>query len=338
LNGPRRRRQAQGEIMKAVVRRSIAWLGLGGALALPVASQAEPPLAWPAKQINWIVGFVPGGSADVLTRVAAQDLAQRTGLNVVVENKPGASGAIALQMVARSKASDGYLITVPGPLIYPTPQPAIGKELAPVMLMAQGAMVIVGPAKQALPMLADVLADARKHPDTWSYGSSGNGTSQHLAGELLNQVAGTRIVHVPYKGGGQAVSDVAGGQIPLAILGSSPVLPQIKAGALKAYAVTTKKRLDALPDVPTVAESGFPDYDASQWFSVAASPGIDAAVLDQLNAALQKTVQSPAFQAAVDNAGMIAAGGSRSDLQHFIADDSAKWQKLLDSGAIKLAN
>ena len=324
--------------MKAVVRRSIAWLGLGGALALPVASQAEPPLAWPAKQINWIVGFVPGGSADVLTRVAAQDLAQRTGLNVVVENKPGASGAIALQMVARSKASDGYLITVPGPLIYPTPQPAIGKELAPVMLMAQGPMVIVGPAKQALPTLADVLADARKHPDTWSYGSSGNGTSQHLAGELLNQVAGTRIVHVPYKGGGQAVSDVAGGQIPLAILGSSPVLPQIKAGALKAYAVTTKKRLDSLPDVPTVAESGFPDYDASQWFSVAASPGIDAAVLDQLNAALQKTVQSPAFQAAVDNAGMIAAGGSRSDLQHFIADDSAKWQKLLDSGAIKLAN
>lgn len=324
--------------MKAVVRRSIAWLGLGGALALPVASQAEPPLAWPAKQINWIVGFVPGGSADVLTRVAAQDLAQRTGLNVVVENKPGASGAIALQMVARSKASDGYLITVPGPLIYPTPQPAIGKELAPVMLMAQGPMVIVGPAKQALPMLADVLADARKRPDTWSYGSSGNGTSQHLAGELLNQVAGTRIVHVPYKGGGQAVSDVAGGQIPLAILGSSPVLPQIKAGALKAYAVTTKKRLDSLPDVPTVAESGFPDYDASQWFSVAASPGIDAAVLDQLNAALQKTVQSPAFQAAVDNAGMIAAGGSRSDLQRFIADDSAKWQKLLDSGAIKLAN
>lgn len=324
--------------MKTVVRRSIAGLGLGIALALPVASQAEPPLAWPAKQINWIVGFVPGGSADVLTRVAAQDLAQRTGLNVVVENKPGASGAIALQMVARSKASDGYLITVPGPLIYPTPQPAIGKELAPIMLMAQGPMVIVGPAKQALPTLADVLGDARKHPDTWSYGSSGNGTSQHLAGELLNQVAGTRIVHVPYKGGGQAVSDVAGGQIPLAILGSSPVLPQIKAGTLKAYAVTTKKRLDALPDVPTVAESGFPDYDASQWFSVAASPGIDAAVLEQLNAALQKTVQSPAFQAAVDNAGMVAAGGSRSDLQHFIADDSVKWQKLLDSGAIKLAN
>ncbi|CAB3681643.1 Bug family tripartite tricarboxylate transporter substrate binding protein [Achromobacter piechaudii] len=323
--------------MKSVIRSAIAWAGLGCALTLPMAASAEATLSWPGKQINWIVGFVPGGTADVLTRVAAQDLARRTGLNVVVENKPGASGAIALQMVARSKAGDGYLITVPGPLIYPSPQPAIGKELAPVMLMAQGPMVVVGPAQRALPRLADVLADARKHPENWSYGSSGNGTSQHLAGELLNQYAGTHIVHVPYKGGGQAVSDVAGGQIPLAILGSSPVLPQIKAGALKAYAVTTKVRLDALPDVPTVAESGFPGYEASQWFSVAASPGIDAAVLEQLNAALRQTVKSPAFETAVANAGMIAGGGSRADLQQFIADDTAKWQKLLDSGAIKLA-
>ena len=323
---------------RAYTRRAIAGAGLACAVALSGAASAQATLPWPGKQINWIVGFVPGGTADVLTRVAAQDLAQRTGLTVVVENKPGASGAIALQMVARSKPGDGYLITVPGPLIYPTPQPAIGKELAPVMLMAQGPMVVVGPAQHALPGLADVLADARRHPENWSYGSSGNGTSQHLAGELLNQTAGTHIVHVPYKGGGQAVSDVAGGQIPLAILGSSPVLPQIKAGTLKAYAVTTRARLDALPGVPTVAESGFAGYEASQWFSVAASPGIDKAVLDQLNAALQQTVQSAAFKSAVENAGMIAAGGSRADLQQFIATDSAKWQKLLDSGAIKLAN
>lgn len=324
--------------MKSAVRSGAAWLGLVCTLVLPSHSRAEASLAWPAKQITWVVGFVPGGSADVITRVAAQDLASRTGLNVVVENKPGASGAIALQHVARGKAGEGHLITVPGPLIYPTPQPEIGKELAPVMLMAQGPMVIVGPSQQALPALVDVLEDARKRPESWSYGSSGNGTSQHLAGELLNQYADTRIVHVPYKGGGQAVSDVAGAQIPLAILGSAPVLPQIKAGVLKAYAVTTRTRLDALPEVPTVAESGFPDYDASQWFSVAASPNIDAAVLDELNLLLQQTVRSQAFQDAVNNAGMVVAGGTRADLQRFIADDSAKWQKLLDSGAIKLAN
>ncbi|OZI52089.1 Bug family tripartite tricarboxylate transporter substrate binding protein [Bordetella genomosp. 5] len=324
--------------MKHRFRRSALGWGFVAALTLTAPALAEPALAWPARQITWVVGFVPGGTADVLTRVAAQDLASRTGLNVVVENKPGASGAIALQQVARSKAADGYLITVPGPLVYPTPQPTIGRELAPVMLLAQGPMVVVGPAQRALPDLAAVLADAKARPQAWSYGSSGNGTSQHLAGELLNQAAGTRIVHVPYKGGGQAVSDVAGGQIPLAILGSAPVLPQIKAGTLKAYAVTTRQRLDTLPDVPTVAESGFADYDASQWFSVAASPGIDAAVLDALNATLQQTVRAPAFQAAVLNAGMVAGGGTRASLQGFVTDDTAKWQKLLDSAAIKLGD
>lgn len=322
--------------MKSAIRGAVAWLALASFFVLPMTSQAGPSLSWPGKQITWIVGFVPGGTADVLTRMAAQDLAARTGINVVVENKPGASGAIALQQVARSKASDGYLITVPGPIIYPSPQPAIGKELAPVILMAEGPMVIVGPSQGSRPTLADVLADARKQPDSWSYGSSGNGTSQHLAGELLNQHAGTRIMHIPYKGGGQAVSDVAGGQIPLAILGAVPVLPQIKAGTLRAYAVTTRTRLDALPDVPTVAESGFPEYDASQWFSVAASPSVDAAVLDQLNLALQQTMQSQALQTAVSNAGMVASGGTRIDLQRFISQDTAKWQKLLDSGAVKL--
>lgn len=309
-------------------------------LALPAAaaSAADNKLEWPARQITWVVGFVPGGTADVLTRIAAQELARKTGLNVVVENRPGASGAIALQLVARSKAGDGYLLTVPGPLIYPTPQPEIGRELAPVMLMAQGPMVIVGPARDARDSLQDVLADARRRPEAWSYGSSGNGTSQNLAGELLNQYAGTRIVHVPYKGGGQAVSDVAGGQIPLAILGSAPVMPQIKAGTLKAYAVTTPYRLDSLPGVPTVEESGFKGYAATQWFSVAASESIAGAQLDQVNEALRAAVATPEFKAAVDNAGMVAGGGSRDDLLKFIQADNAKWKELIDSGAVKLVN
>jgi len=321
-------------------RRSVLKGGLAALaiLFMSVQVQAQSAVPWPAKQITWIVGFVPGGSADVVTRVAAQDLASRTGLNVVVENKSGASGAIALQHVARSNPNDGYLLTVPGPLIYPTPQPEIGKELAPVMMMAKGPMVVVGPAKTARGSLSEVLQDAREHPEKWSYGSSGNGTSQHLAGELLNLSANTQIVHVPYKGGGQAVADVSGGQIPLAILGSSPVLPHIDSGVLKAYAVTTKERLSALPEVPTIAESGFPGYDASQWFSIAASQSIDPAVLDQLNAALQQTVRSEAFKTAVDNAGMVVGGGSRDDLQVFIADDTAKWQTLLDSGVLTLAN
>ncbi|NMK47589.1 tripartite tricarboxylate transporter substrate-binding protein [Achromobacter sp. Bel] len=322
--------------MKFAIR--FAALLLGAALPAVAVRAADKPLDWPAKQITWVIGFVPGGTADVLTRIAAQELARRTGLNVIVENRPGAAGAIALQLVARSKPGDGYLLTVPGPLIYPSPQPEVGRELAPVILMAQGPMVIVGPAKQAKPSLQAVLDDARAHPDAWSYGSSGNGTSQNLAGELLNQYAGTRIVHVPYKGGGQAVADVAGGQIPLAILGSAPVMPQIKAGVLKAYAVTTAYRLDSLSDVPTVAESGFNGYEASQWFSVAAGSTLPAAQLDQVNAALRGALDTPEFRAALDNAGMVAGGGSREDLLQFIQADSAKWKKLLDSGAVKLEN
>lgn len=309
-------------------------------IALPVgsASAADTGQDWPAKQITWVVGFVPGGTADVLTRIAAKELAQKTKLNVIVENRPGASGAIALQLVARSKATDGYLLTVPGPLIYPTPQPEIGRELAPVMLMAQGPMVIVGPARDAKKNLQEVLSDAKRRPEAWSYGSSGNGTSQNLAGELLNQYAGTKIVHVPYKGGGQAVADVAGGQIPLAILGSAPVLPQIKAGALKAYAVTTPYRLDSLPDVPTVAETGFNGYAATQWFSVAASNTIAREQLESINKALREAVTTPEFKTAVDNAGMLAGGGSPEELLTFIQADNAKWKTLIDSGAIKLAN
>ncbi|MCY1516767.1 hypothetical protein D9M68_514170 [compost metagenome] len=321
--------------MKFVIR--CGALLLGAALTAS-AGAADARLDWPAKQITWVVGFVPGGTADVLTRIAAQELARQSGLNVVVENRPGAAGAIALQLVARSKASDGYLLTVPGPLIYSTPQPEIGRELSPVILMAQGPMVIVGPAKDARGSLQDVLDDAKRRPEAWSYGSSGNGTSQNLAGELLNQYAGTRIVHVPYKGGGQAVADVAGGQIPLAILGSAPVMPQIKAGTLKAYAVTTPYRLDSLPGVPTVEESGFKGYAATQWFSVAAGNAIPAAQLEQVNKALQAAIRAPEFKAALDNAGMIAGGGSPEDLQAFIRADNAKWKKLLDSGAVKLEN
>ncbi|MFY2997685.1 tripartite tricarboxylate transporter substrate binding protein [Achromobacter xylosoxidans] len=321
--------------MKLAIRRCA--LALGVALSA-AAGAADHKLDWPAKQITWVIGFVPGGTADVLTRIAAQELARRSGLNVIVENRPGAAGAIALQLVARSKASDGYLLTVPGPLIYPTSQPEVGRELAPVILMAEGPMVIVGPARDAKTSLQEVLADARKRPEAWSYGSSGNGTSQNLAGELLNQYAGTHIVHVPYKGGGQAVADVAGGQIPLAILGSAPVMPQVKAGVLKAYAVTTPYRLDSLPGVPTVEEAGVKGYAATQWFSVAASKDIPAAPLDQVNALLREAIATPEFKATLESAGMIGGGGSRDDLSTFIKADGAKWQKLIDSGAVKLAN
>ena len=304
-----------------------------------VSAQAQTqPNAWPTQPIRWVVGFAAGGTADTLTRLAAEKLSNDIGQSVVVENRPGASGAIALQYVAKTSPEETVLITVPGPIIYPAIQPAIGKELAPVILMAQGPMVIVGPAKNQANTLKEVIADARTHPDAWSYATSGTGTSQHLAGELLNYSAKTQITAIPYKGGGQAVADVVGGHVPLAILGPTPVMPHIESKTLKAYAVTTSYRLDSLPDVPTVQESGFPGYDASQWFAVATVQGVADARAAKLNTLLSAAIATPQFQAALKSAGMIASPGSPADLQSFVDKDTQKWDELIQKAGLSVTN
>ncbi|MGJ7530046.1 tripartite tricarboxylate transporter substrate-binding protein [Variovorax sp. GB1P17] len=316
------------------------WAGILASTALlvlaPPAALAQQADTWPAKPITWIVGFPPGGTVDVLTRVAAEQLAKKTGQSVVVDNRPGAAGAIALKAAARSAPDGTTLITVPGPILFPRPEPEIGTELAPVMQLADGPMILVGPASQALPSLKDVISEAKKNPAAWSYASSGNGTGQHLAGELLNQMAGVKMAHIPYKGGSAALNDVLGGQVPLAILGSSTVLPFVLAGKLKAYAVTTPSRIASLPNVPTFAESGFAGYEATQWFAVAVPAKTPAATVQKLNAALREIVTLPAFRKAVDAAGMDPRPGSPADLQGFVSRDSRKWKDLVQKSGLSL--
>jgi tripartite-type tricarboxylate transporter receptor subunit TctC len=175
------------------------------------AVDAKP---WPAaRPITWIVGFPPGGTLDLLTRVAARKLAEKTGQPVIVDNRPGASGAIGLQLAAKA-APDGYTqVTVPGPILFAQHAPETRKELLAVAWLAQGPMVLVGPASNAPSTVAELVAAMRKDPKSWTYASSGNRTSQHPAGELFNVVSGTAMAHVPYNGWGQAVTDVVGGQV-----------------------------------------------------------------------------------------------------------------------------
>ncbi|WP_275936445.1 tripartite tricarboxylate transporter substrate binding protein [Pseudacidovorax intermedius] len=182
---------------------------------LALGAHAEAP--WPeAKPITWIVGFVPGGSVDVLTRAFAKAVSDQIGQSIVVDNVPGASGALALKQAARAKP-DGYtLVTVPGPVLFGQAQPEVGRELQAVGLLSQGPIVLVGGAALAPTDLSSLIAAMKKNPQQWDYASSGIGTGQHLAGELFNQMAGTQMLHVPYKGGGQAVVDVVGGQVKLA--------------------------------------------------------------------------------------------------------------------------
>lgn len=198
-----------------ITRRSLACglvaLSMAGAAGL-AGAQTVPAAGYPNKAITWVVGWPPGGSADSATRLVARRLEKLLGQAVVVENRPGAAGVIALNLAAKAPA-DGYtLVTVPGPVLSNTPMPALGKELAGVAMLGKGPAVFFGTMAKPLPAtLTELTAAIKAHPEGYNFVSSGNGTSQHLAGELFNQMAGTRINHIPYKGGTQAVTDVIGG-------------------------------------------------------------------------------------------------------------------------------
>ncbi|MBS0340006.1 MAG: tripartite tricarboxylate transporter substrate binding protein [Proteobacteria bacterium] len=302
-------------------------LGLIGAGALITA--AVPVLAQGSQPITWLVGQPAGGTVDVVTRLVARQVEQSLGQTVVVDNRPGAAGAIALQVAAKAPKNGLTLVTVPGPILTNVPVPQIGKELAGVAMLAKGPMVLVGTTATPLPgSLEALLAAAKKDPKAFSFASSGNGTSQHLAGELLNQMAHTQIIHVPYKGGSQAVTDVVGGQVPLGMLGITPVLPHIKAGKLRAFGVTTASRSAMLPDVPTLSEAGLKGFDADQWFVVATTAGVPSDRITTLNAAITKALQSSEVQSALASAGVVAAPASAAQTTEFVAKDVARWQAL----------
>lgn len=307
-------------------------------LSLAVAAGAAllMPAAHAADNITWLVGFAPGGTADVLTRSIAQQLSKLSGQNVVVDNRPGASGAIALQQAAKASPDGNTLITVPGPLLHATTVPEVGKELRAVAMLAQGPMVLVAPVSSAPADFAALVKAMKAAPRSWSYGSSGNGTSQHLAGELMNRMAGTQAVHVPYRGGGPAITDVLGGHIPLAMLGASPVLPHVHSGKLKALAVTSSKRLDQLPEVPTMQEAGLAGYVATQWFSVAVPAQTPDARVQQLNTWLSMALEAPAVQEVIRNSGNVKGTGSAREVEDFLRKDTDNWKRLAEQTKMQL--
>lgn len=320
----------------SLARRSLLRIAaLLAAVPLGTAAYADKP--WPTvRPITWIVGYVPGGSVDVLTRAFAKSVSEQIGQSIVVDNVPGASGALALQQAARA-GGDGYtLVTVPGPVLFARPQPQIGTELKAVAMLSQGPIVLVGRAAQAPADLKALIAAMKAEPDKWDFASSGIGTGQHLAGELFNTMAGTKMLHVPYKGGGQAVVDVTGGQVKLGMLGLTPVLAQIKSGQLKAYAVTTPFRVPSLPDVPTMDQAGLKGYEATQYFAVAAPKGVPDAVVSRLNAAILKAASAPEVRHALDAGGQVASTMSPADAQASVQKSLAKFTEVARQAQITL--
>ncbi|KAB7619430.1 Bug family tripartite tricarboxylate transporter substrate binding protein [Verminephrobacter eiseniae] len=311
-------------------RRALAALGATASPWLWAQSAMQGrPIDTQGRPITWLVGQPAGGTTDVLTRVVARALAHQLDQAVIVENRPGAAGAIALQAAAKA-AQDGLtLVSIPGPTLTHIPRPQIGKEMTALAILARGPMVLVGTMATALPpTLEGLLAAARKNPGVLSYATSGNGTSQHLTGELLNQLARTQMTHIPYKGGGQAVTDVVGGQVPLGLLGITPVLPHIKAGRLRAYGISTATRSGLLPDVPTLQEAGLPDFNADQWFVVATPTGVPDDRVQALNAAINRALQAPEVQAAYVAAGVEPTLATAQQSTAFVLQEMERWQAL----------
>jgi tripartite-type tricarboxylate transporter receptor subunit TctC len=301
------------------------------------ASLAQTASRYPEKPITWIVGFPPGGSIDGITRLVAKKIESALGQSVVIDNRPGASGAIAMGAAARA-TPDGYtLVTVAGPDVPAKAVPELGKELAGVAALGAGAMVLVGTTAAPMPpSLKDLLAAAKASPDKYTFGSSGIGSSQHLAGELINQMAGTKMTHVPYKGGGEAVNNLLGGQLPLAVLGIPPVLPHIRSGKLKAYGVTTSSRSSTLPDVPTLNEAGLVGFDANQWYVVATAAGVPADRIQKLNAAISQALKDPEIIAGFLAVGVEPFVASPQETVKFVMSDQKRWRDLAQKAKISL--
>lgn len=305
-----------------------------------LAQAADTAAAWPARPITIVVTYPPGGGADLMARLIAPGLGRELGQTVVVENRPGAGGQIGAAYVAKA-APDGYTMMVDAssyavnPSLYPRLPYDPDKAFRPVGVLARYPNVLVATAGFPASKVSDVLAMARQKPGSVAFASSGNGSAQHLAGVLFEQRAGVDLLHVPYKGGGPAMTDVIAGQVPLffANVASSP--QHIKAGKLKPLAVTSHARTQALPSVPTMQEAGVASYEVYEWnaaFLPAATPDPIAAKLAD---ALRKVMTSPEIRQRVAELGGEVVAAPPAQARQFIDGQARLWAKVIRDGNIK---
>ena len=308
-----------------------AWIAAALACALPPLAAAQDI---PRKSITLVVGFAPGGGADTAARLIARKLSENLGRPVVVENKAGAGGNIAHDLVARAEpdgstillGSIGPLAIAPHLMKLPY-DPA--KDLAPITMGVNFPNVLVAYAGLGVKTLDDYIEMARKHPEKMSYASTGAGSASHLAGELLNQRAGVNIVHVPYKGGAPAMVDLLSGRVASYYSTPSSAQPHIETGKVVAIATTGLKRPAFMPDVPTIAESGIPGFNATNWYAFVAPGRTPAGILDRWNEAIVKVLKDPDVSAQLIKHGLTPDPMSRDELARFIADESATWGTII---------
>jgi tripartite-type tricarboxylate transporter receptor subunit TctC len=295
---------------------------------------------YPSRPISMVIGFAPGGGTDTASRIIAKKLGENLGQSVVVENKPGAGGNIATDYVAKA-APDGYTILL-GSVGSLTVAPHIVKklpydprrDLAPITMAVVFPNVLVVHPSVPAQNLAEFVKLAQAKPGTVTYGSSGIGGAGHLAGELFRIVAKAEIVHVPYKGGGPAVADLLGGQISAVFATPASGGAHVKAGKLRALAVTGAKRTPFLPDVPTIAESGYPGYEATNWYAYVAPAKTPKEILGRLNRELVSVLSSSDVRAQLENHGLEPMPGTSEELAKYIEREYATWGRVVKEAKI----
>jgi tripartite-type tricarboxylate transporter receptor subunit TctC len=313
---------------------------LTGAAALPTRA-AEAPAAFPTKPIRLIVPFTPGGSTDILARAIGQKLTDAWGQSVVIDNRPGAGGIIGMETAAKA-APDGYTLVMghvgtlaANPALYKSLPYDPVKDFAPITLIAMVPNVlVVGPAVPSK-SVAELVALAKSKPGKLDYGSGGNGSAAHLATEYFKLKAGVDVQHVPYKGTAPALADLLGGQIAFIITGLPPVLPQVKAGKLRILGVASAQRLKQFPDIPTIAESGVPGYEATQWYGILAPAATPKELVAKLNRDIVRALKDPSVAEKLSAEGAEPVGDSPEQFGAFIRSEIDLWGKVIRATGAK---
>lgn len=317
-----------------------AALSLAAGLALPLHAQPSAQAAWPTKPIKLVVGYAAGGATDVIARIIALKLGEQLGQPMVVDNRAGANSNVGAEVVAKS-VPDGYTLYVYtiANTINASLYDKLGydpqKDFEPIGLIARIPNILVVNPKLPVKTLADYIRFAKASQDGITFASSGSGSSIHLSGEMFKMQARLNMLHIPYRGSAPAVTDLLGGQVQSMFDNTPSALPHVKAGRLRAIAITSAQRSPLLPEVPTVAESGFPGFDVQSWFSLAAPAGTPRPVIERLNSALNKVLAAPDVRQRLQDLAATPEPGTPEQLRRLIAAETKRWHDVVKQSGAK---